>query len=187
MTCSSCGKPLAQDARFCSGCGAQASFVPPMPPMYPMRTRCPRVASNIQTLGTLWLVYAGIRALTGLGALLFLHGFFGSHLHGNFNFGWSPFGREWPSAMLPIAMVSLLVSVGCVALTGYALLTRQPWGRILAIVFGIFALFNLPFGMPLGVYTLWTLMPACSGAEYAELAYAAGHGGAGRPPQPMRP
>jgi len=55
-------------------------------------------------------------------------------------------------------------------LTGFALLTRQPWGRTLAIVAGILTLIRLPVGTALGIYTLWVLAPAASGAEYEEIA-----------------
>jgi ABC-type glycerol-3-phosphate transport system permease component len=132
-----------------------------------------RVSRNLQTMGTLWLIYAGLRALAGLVGVLFLHGIFGSHFgHSNFNLGWSPFGYMWLGNLWPIALFSLLGSVGCTVLTGYALLTCQPWGRVLAIVFGIFALIHFPLGTALGIYTLWVLAPRFSGDEYADLAYA---------------
>jgi hypothetical protein len=41
---------------------------------------------------------------------------------------------------------------------GAGLLQRREWGRILAIVVGIFSLIDIPFGTALGVYTLWVLM-----------------------------
>jgi ABC-type glycerol-3-phosphate transport system permease component len=132
-----------------------------------------RVSRNIQILGALWLVFAGLRAVTGLFGVLFLHGLFGSHFgHSDFNLGWSPFGSMWLASLWPIALFSLIISVGCAVLTGYALLTRQPWGRVLAIVFGILALIHLPLGTALGIYTLWVLAPRLSGDEYASLAYA---------------
>lgn len=43
-------------------------------------------------------------------------------------------------------------------LAGAGLLQRREWGRILAIVVGIFNLIDIPFGTALGVYTLWVLM-----------------------------
>jgi hypothetical protein len=41
---------------------------------------------------------------------------------------------------------------------GVGLLQRREWGRIVAIVVGIFSLIDIPFGTALGVYTLWVLM-----------------------------
>lgn len=132
-----------------------------------------RVSRNIQVLGILWLVYAGIRIFTGLFGVMVLHGLFGSHFgHSDFNLGWSPFGTMWLAGLWPMALFSLLTSFFCTLLTGYALLTRQPWGRVLAIVFGIFALIHLPLGTALGIYTLWVLAPRTSGDEYAAIAYA---------------
>ena len=124
-------------------------------------------------MGTLWIVYAGLRAIVGLIGVLFLHGLFGNHFgHSNFNLGWSPFGRMWLDSLWPMAMFSILFSVGCTVLTGWALLTRQPWARILAIVFGVFALIHFPVGTALGIYTLWVLAPRLSGDQYAAMAYA---------------
>jgi ABC-type spermidine/putrescine transport system permease subunit II len=71
-----------------------------------------------------------------------------------------------------MALFSLMTSVCCILLTGYALLTRQPWGRVLAIVFAILALIHLPLGTALGIYTLWVLAPGASADEYAVLAHA---------------
>jgi hypothetical protein len=78
----------------------------------------------------------------------------------------------WLASLWPMALFSLLTSVCCILLTGYALLTRQPWGRIFGIVFGILALIHLPLGTALGIYTLWVLAPGISGDEYAALADA---------------
>jgi hypothetical protein len=174
MTCSNCGSPLAQDVRFCPRCGTQA--FPPSPSAYssmPVGVPYERVSRNLQSLATLWFVYAVLRALTGLIGVMFLHGLFGSHFgHSDFNFGWSPFGRMWMDSLWPMAIFSLMVSVGCVVLTGWALLTRQPWGRIFAIVFGVIALIHFPLGTALGIYTLWVLAPRLSGDQYAAIAYA---------------
>jgi hypothetical protein len=174
MTCSGCGNALTQDARFCPRCGHQAAFAGQPGTVYAPYVSLPydRVRRNIQTLGTLWLIYAALRFLFGLFGVLFLHGVMGSHFHNHdFNFGWSPFGRMWMDSLLPIAFFSVIVGVCCTVLTGYALMTRQPWGRILAIVFSIFALFHFPLGTALGIYTLWVLAPRLSGDEYATLSY----------------
>ena len=178
MTCSTCGNVLAQDVHFCPKCGTRCEPQMPSQPQAGRYGSAPagfpyfRVSRNLQTLGTLWIVYAGLRAFSGLIGVLFLHGIFGGHFgHSDFDLGWSPLGRMWLDNLWPMALFSIMVSVGCILLTGYALLTRQPWGRVLAIVFGIFALIHLPLGTALGVYTLWVLAPRLSGDEYASLAY----------------
>jgi hypothetical protein len=172
MNCSNCGQTLAQDAHFCTNCGARIVGAPvaaPQPVAYygpPPIFFYNRVARNLQGLATLWFVYAGLRLLTGVAGMFFLHSMFGHH--NDFNLGWTPFGHGL-GFLWPVTTVSLLVSVGCAVLTGWGLMTRQPWGRILAIVFGIFALIHIPFGTALGVYTLWVLASRVSGDEYATL------------------
>jgi hypothetical protein len=41
---------------------------------------------------------------------------------------------------------------------GYALLKRYPWGRMFAMIIGALSLIDIPFGMVLGIYTLWVMM-----------------------------
>ncbi len=172
MNCPACGNTLSPDARFCPRCGHQTLSQPGSAnPQAAMPYN--RVSRNIQGLGVLWLVYAGMRAFSGVFGVLILHGLFGRHFgNSDFNLGWSPFGSMWLASLWPMALFSLLTSVCCILLTGYALVTRQPWGRVLAIVFGILALIHLPLGAALGIYTLWVLAPGASGDEYAALAYA---------------
>ncbi len=79
----------------------------------------------------------------------------------------------WLGGILPVfAGITLLATV-LALLTGYALLTRQPWGRTLAIVVGVLTLIKPPLGTALGIYTLWVLAPGESGVEYAEMAEGA--------------
>jgi hypothetical protein len=181
MTCSTCGNAVGPEVRFCPRCGTQMLLQPqpnapysgaPYSPV-PLLLPYDRVSRNIQTLGVLWLVYAGLRAVSGLFGVLILHGLFGSHFgHSDFNLGWSPFGSMWLASLWPMALFSVAMSVGYAVLTAYALLTRQPWGRVLAIVFAVLAMIHLPLGTALGIYTLWVLGPRLSGDEYASLAYA---------------
>ncbi len=174
MICSACGNALSPDARFCPRCGGQTLFQPQPETLYSQPPMAyDRVSRNIQGLGILWLVYAGLRTFSGVFGVLILHGLFGHHFgNSDFNLGWSPFGAMWLANLWPMALFSLLTSVCCILLTGYALLTRQPWGRIFAIIFGILALIHLPLGTALGIYTLWVLAPGASGDEYAALADA---------------
>lgn len=163
MNCTSCNQPIAPDAHFCTHCGtriinAAAAQQPAAPFAF-----YNRVTRNLNALAALWFVYAGLRFLTGTAGLLFAHTFL---RHSDINFG--PFGHG-VDFLLPAGILSLLISTGCAALTGYGLQTRQPWGRILAIVFAIFALIHIPFGTALGVYTLWVLGSRLSGDEYNAL------------------
>jgi len=48
-------------------------------------------------------------------------------------------------------------------MAGWGLLQRAPWARLLALILAFLALFNVPFGTAIGVYTLWVLLPDESG------------------------
>ncbi len=188
MTCAACGNVLAQDVRFCPHCGTPVGYQPPAgaaypppgtsyPPPGPSYAPLPytRVDRNLQPLGVLWIVYAVLHFLSGLVGVFFLHGIFGSHHYNGWDLGWGQFGQNWLAALWPFALSSLLIGAGISVLVGCSLITRQPWARVLAIVFSIFALFHFPLGTALGVYTLWVLAPRLSGDEYAAIA-AARHG-----------
>jgi ABC-type glycerol-3-phosphate transport system permease component len=152
------------------------SGIPAQPaPVYgvPFIDSSTRVSRHIQTLGMLWLIYAAVRFVTKLAGLFFLHGFFGHHGANHWIFGSGPFSNDWMAALWPIALTSLVVSVALCVLTGYALATRQPWGRVFGIIFGILALFHPFLGTALGIYTLWVLAPTASGVEYAALSQSA--------------
>jgi len=71
-----------------------------------------------------------------------------------------------------IGMVFLIcAAIGIAA--GCGLLARQPWARMLAIIFGAFSLIDIPFGTAIGIYTLWVLLPAESEQEYRSMTHAA--------------
>lgn len=177
MTCSSCGNTLAQDVHFCPYCGAAigAHAAQPQPQPGPVYAGVPvglpysRVARHLQVAGILWIVFAFYRTSTKLIGLMFLHGIFGDHLHSNWGNGWN-FGNFDFAALWPIMAVSLVVGLVLSLLTGYALLTKQPWGRVIAIVTSVLALFHPITGTALGIYTLWVLAPAASGVEYEMIA-----------------
>ena len=174
MTCSSCGAVFAQDAHFCPHCGTPAVQQPqPLPiyPGYPAVLPYTRVARHLQVAGILWIVYAFERTASKLVGLMFLHGIFGRHFNADWN-NWSPLGNFGFEMIWPVVVVSLIVGLGLSLLTGYALLTKQPWGRVIAIVTSILALFHPIFGTALGIYTLWVLAPAASGDEYAAISAA---------------
>ena len=65
----------------------------------------------------------------------------------------APFGIHLAMAVLPYVavFVGLRSLLGVIA--GIGVLTRKPWGRVVAIIAAILALIKLPFGTALGVYT----------------------------------
>ncbi len=176
MVCQACGTPVPEAVHFCSKCGAQV-IPPPPPPTYaqpPMPMYMPRVHRNLQTLGILWCVLGVYRVVTGLIGIFFLkaistHNFgddtwmFGGHWHG-------PFNPMWLGGLWPMIAVATIFAAALALVTGYSLLTRRPWGRVLAIIAAILALLKFPLGTALGIYTLWVLAPGASGLEYNAIA-----------------
>jgi hypothetical protein len=175
MVCHACGNPLGPvQGAFCSQCGA-AVAAPPMsvaPPVYPYSMPEQRVQRNLQTLGILWCIYGGYRAITGIIGALFLAGI----TTGGFIGGWGqprvfPFmNAPWMASIAGFVAVISLIFAALSFLVGFALLNRKPWGRVLAIVLSILQLIKIPVGTALAVYTLWVLAPSASGAEYDSIA-----------------
>lgn len=177
MVCQACGTPVVESVHFCSKCGAQVTATPPPYAAYPqppMPMYIPRVQRNLQALGVLWCVLGAYRVVSGLIGVIFLRAFtthnfgddawmFGGRWHGPFTPGMM--GGFWP-----VIVVATVCTAALALVTGYSLLTRRPWGRVLAIVAAILALLKFPFGTALGIYTLWVLASGASGLEYDAIA-----------------
>jgi hypothetical protein len=173
MVCQACGAPVAQDVRFCSKCGAQMPAQPPAPPVYPTLPYVSRVRRHLQTMGILWCAYGVYRIVRGLVAMTMLRAF---TLHA-FGGGWpfwayyhGPSPAPWMHTLLPVIATISVVWAALALLVGYSLLTRRPWGRVLAIIMAILSLIRIPFGTALGIYTLWVLASGVSGMEYEQIA-----------------
>ena len=178
MVCQACNAAISPEVRFCSRCGApsissnvqqQQSPAPVSPTTYvPQYAPRPRVIRNLQTLGVLWCVFGAYRLVTGLVAMFFLHAISMNAFGGQ---GWPfnnqpPFPQSWMSVLVPVLAAVTLVSAALAFVTGYGLLGRRRWGRILGIVSAILAVLKFPLGTALGIYTLWVLAPSQSGFEY---------------------
>jgi len=170
MVCQACGSAVAGPGAFCTKCGVQA---PGGPPMYGQRMEAPRVRGHLQTLGILWCVYGVYRAAAGILAALVLAGISMSGRLGE----WSGPNdlyflphASWMAALLPVVVVYTLISSAFSFVTGFALMRRLPWGRVVAIVMGVLALLKPVLGTALGIYTLWVLAPGASGVEYDAMA-----------------
>jgi len=179
MVCQACGASVVEGSLFCSSCGAGVPAAPPVyaaPPVQrPVMMPVSRVQRHLQTLGILWCVFGAYRVIGGLMGMFVLRVI----TLRNFNGGW-PFSDHagggfgpapgWLAALFPFIAVATAVMAGLAVLVGYSLLTRQPWGRMLAIVVGILTLFRPILGTALGIYTLWVLAPGDSGLEYDAIA-----------------
>ena len=77
-----------------------------------------------------------------------------------------PFLPHMMGALVPFIAISSVVMGAIGVLVGYGLLTRQPWARVLAMIFGIVSLIKIPFGTALGIYTLWVLGSGASATEW---------------------
>lgn len=189
MVCSACGTPAVAGVNFCARCGAAITpdpqFAPQSVPPPPVAAHygvpyAPilRVQRNLQTMGILWCVYAAYRVIGGLIGIFFLHTFvgggfpFGHHFPGNFSQGFDGWGSGHGlfGALLPIIALTVIASAVLAAASGWALLNRKPWARVLAIIAAVLALLKFPFGTALGIYTLWVLAPGQSGAEWDAIA-----------------
>jgi len=155
MFCNGCGTQISDSATFCSRCGKSVGAMPLMP-------RQGRIAGHVRLLGILWLAISAFRLIPGL----FLMAFASTNI---FPPDVPPFVR----GLLPaIGMVFLICAAIGIAIGG-GLLARQPWARMLAIIFGALSLVDIPFGTALGVYTLWVLLPAESEQEYRSISQTA--------------
>jgi hypothetical protein len=175
MVCPSCGNPVLTEVYFCPKCGAQVMPATPVTPPSAYTLRVPRVRRNLQSLGVVWCLFGAYRIIEALVGIFVLRIVtlrnFGSE--GWIRDGWARGGHfygPWMSVLLPIIALAAITTSILAFLVGFALLTRKPWGRVLAIVLGALALFKFPIGTALGIYTLWVLSPAQSGAEYDSIA-----------------
>ena len=180
MVCPSCNAAIGPEVRFCPKCGAPAMGAPLPPFQGPPQSYAPpyatqlvprlRVTRNLQALGILWCVYGAYRILAGLAGMFFLRAV---TTHGFGVWGWPSNGHmppqfppAWMSFLIPVIAMFTILSAALAFATGYSLLTRRPWGRVLSIVAAVLALLKFPLGTALAIYTLWIMVPAESGMEY---------------------
>lgn len=68
-------------------------------------------------------------------------------------------------AMCGGAFMALVAAPGLFA--GIGLLRRQAWGRVLALIVGLFQLPGFPVGTALGLYTFWVLFQDAAPGYFA--------------------
>jgi len=167
MFCDRCGAATQPEQRFCGRCGKELSgglaFAHPPPN---------RVQEHIRLLGILWLALSAFTAVGGAVLFVLANTVF-AHLH-----EMPDVPPDVPAGFLQalfhaIGTFLLLKAVGGF-FAGWGLLQRAPWARMLTIVLSFIALFNIPLGTALGIYSLWVLLPAQSEREYEEAIRSAG-------------
>jgi len=121
-----------------------------------------RIAGHVRLLGILWLALSALRLIPGF----FLIALSGARL-------FPPDVPPFVHAVLPAIGMGFLICAAIGIATGCGLLARQPWARMLAIIFGALSLVDIPFGTAIGIYTLWVLLPAESEQEYRSISHAA--------------
>ena len=109
--------------------------------------------THLKVLSILYLVFAGLSVLFGLGILL-LTGAVSGIVGATGDTGFAiPFIRLGGTAAAVFCFVWAVPGF----VVGIGLLGRQPWARILGIVLSALSLMHVPFGTALGVYGLWIL------------------------------
>ncbi|WP_420645088.1 hypothetical protein [Candidatus Leptofilum sp.] len=70
-------------------------------------------------------------------------------------------------ALVGIFVLGILVLVSIPGMiTGWGLLKRKSWSRLLALIIGFLSLMNIPLGTLLGVYTFWVLLAHDEANDY---------------------
>ena len=115
------------------------------------------VSTHIRVLGILQIVYASLGLLLALGLLVLFGGI--ATLVG-MNAG----GDDSVVAVPIIAMAGTFAAAFFVVLSlprliaGIGLLKHRSWARVLTIVVSAIGLFDVPFGLALGIYGLWVTL-----------------------------
>ncbi len=165
MFCDKCGVEAQAGQRFCSHCGrefaggATSSFARPG-----------RVSEHIRLLGILWLALSALNAVGGVVLYILANTLFVRLPEMSSG---PRAATAWLHPFLSVIAVMVLAKAAAGFLAGWGLLEREPWARMLAVVLSFLALFNIPFGTALGIYSLWVLLPAESDVEYQRQTRAA--------------
>jgi hypothetical protein len=156
MFCNRCGAPLQPGSQLCPTCGRQIGD-----PVGELAHR--RLRGHLETLGGLWMAL-GVLFLVPA-ACLFA---FGGSIHLVFR-DREPLQQFFPLIIYFAAGTLTMLGGGGICL-GLGLMRRRPWARTVGIALGILALFHVPMGTALGIYTLWVLLADENGDEYRYMA-----------------
>jgi len=159
MYCYQCGTQIADEAKFCSGCGRALTTPTGQPPQRSM-------ARHVTILA--WL-FIGTGVVYGMIALALV---VVPSILRNIAFRIPPdvpfdVVRVASSIAGLAAIVVILVAAGTIA-AGVGLLHYQTWGRTLALIMSAINLIKVPFGTALGIYGFWVLLSARGHQHYEQ-------------------
>jgi hypothetical protein len=159
MYCESCGGQVEAGQRFCSRCGKAISGTPAI-----AYIKTNRVQEHIRLLGILWLAVSALSAVAGCVLLVIANTLF---VHVS-EMGMPSVQAAWLHPFLSFLGILILAKSAFGFIAGWGLLQRESWARILTLILSFLALFNVPFGTALGIYSLWVLLPADAEREYEQ-------------------
>ncbi len=119
-------------------------------------------------------MFAVYSLLQWLLVIPFLSSFFGAgagmlQMHGSHPWVFTPLlAGGW---MLHVITTLVIVRIILSLFVGFALLTRQPWGRVIAIAVAALTLLKPVLGTLLAIYTLWVLLSR-DARDYERMATA---------------
>jgi hypothetical protein len=163
MFCDGCGAAVQPGQAFCGKCAKAI-----VGPVTAMQIRPGRVQCHLQLLGIMWLAISAFNTIGGV-ILYVIANTLLAHLH---NVGAPQAPTSFLRPFLSVIAGLVLIKAASGFIAGWGLLQREPWARVAALVLGFIALFNVPFGTAVGVYTLWVLLPTQSQQEYDTTASA---------------
>lgn len=156
---------------FCASCGRAIAGVPGRP------ASRGRVAEHVSIVGALWLVVGALNLMGG-GFLIALSSMPFTRFMSPEQVQSVPFEQARSLSMYVQTVFlgfGLLFVLGAAAsfLSGWGLLKRKSWARMLALVLAFLGLLSFPFGTALGVYTIWVLLAGNGEHEYRRLVASA--------------
>ena len=154
MFCEACGTELQPGSRVCSKCGRELIGYEEI--------KRDRLARHVQLLGIFWVTYSVLHLIGGLALMVLANTLF-VHLR----------SEGAPSFLQPLmSMIAMFLFIkGALGIaTGWGLLVRAAWARVMSIILGFLSMVNVPFGTALGIYTVWVLLSPGADVEYSALA-----------------
>jgi hypothetical protein len=158
MFCNRCGTALQPGSEACPACGRRLGD-----PTGEVAHR--RLQGHLETLGALWMALGALFLIPAIALFLF-----GGGIHFVLR-GREPLQGLFPIFVYLVGGTFTILAAGGVCV-GLGLMQRRPWARTIGIILGVLALFHVPLGTALGIYTLWVLLADENGEEYRYLARA---------------